>query len=550
MIEGQRGRRLPNVALALALVVMLFQVFQPATPVAAAEVTIHATLFDASDEFSPSPNVVFISDQVGYAFFVDDVADNVAYKKTADGGASWGSAVALSGDMGTDKNWANLAVWYDQWTPGDSGTKIHIAAAEVATDDIWYNWLDTNGDTMRLDSIEVFLQTTYTVASDGGPSITKSTDGYLFVIGFGDGTGYIYKSTNSGDNWTDTAITTDEIDDADNAVLLPLSGGDVLLIRFDWTADYVYSKVYDEATDGWDTGWTTIAYWVHIGACLTPYGATLNKSTGDIYLAGNTKADDTTGILKAYKYSAGSWSTVGTIVSAGTEIFQVTLAIDENTGDLYAAYTKKVASNQMSVHYKKSIDGGATWGTESPQINTSNLKYKYIRTNFMSSERIYTVWYDDGNNYLLGDTIADITPPVGQTWYLSGGGGYVMYKGDTSKTAGTVTVTDDGSEIWLADEAATIDVGFPANTWTGHITFDVGSLDTTVRVYVGKWDGSVFTPSAADEYADVSGSSDFSFSASSFTVPETKWLAFKIEDYTDGDSASAVVSVRRFISQF
>ena len=83
-------------------------------PALAAEVTIHATLFDASDEFSPSPNVVFTSDQVGYVFFVDEPTTNVAkvaYSKTTNGGTSWVGPTYLSGDMGTDLNWANLAVW-------------------------------------------------------------------------------------------------------------------------------------------------------------------------------------------------------------------------------------------------------------------------------------------------------------------------------------------------------------------------------------------------------------------------------------------------------
>jgi hypothetical protein len=134
----------------------------------------------------------------------------------------------------------------------------------------------------------------------------------------------------------------------------------------------------------------------------------------------------------------------------------------------------------------------------------------------------------------------------GQVWYLSStGGSYIMYKGDATKTAGTVTVVDDGSQIWRSDEAAESDFTFPANTWSGHITFyKTTGYDTTVRVYVGKWDGSNFTPSAEGEYANVSGSNDFSISTSSFTVPKAEWLALKIEDYDFGlDFAEAVISV-------
>ena len=77
------------IALALVMVILVHALFQPALPVAAAEITIYDNLLDANDEYGPSPNVVFISDQVGYAFFCDNANNNVAYSKTTDGGASW-----------------------------------------------------------------------------------------------------------------------------------------------------------------------------------------------------------------------------------------------------------------------------------------------------------------------------------------------------------------------------------------------------------------------------------------------------------------------------
>jgi len=122
--------------------------------------------------------------------------------------------------------------------------------------------------------------------------------------------------------------------------------------------------------------------------------------------------------------------------------------------------------------------------------------------------------------------------PSSQRWYLSStAGSWVMYKGDDTKTAGTVTVADDGSEIWVANEAATVDVGFPANTWTGVITLDDASTSNeTFAVEVGRYVDTTFTSYGSQtfsEYGDDKTHS-FSISAGGFTVPETKYLALRI----------------------
>jgi len=101
------------------------------------EVTIENNLLDAKDEYNPSPSSVFISDKVGYTFYIDKAGpgdDDPRYSKTTDGGATWGGEV----DLGDGNKWANIAVWYDQWTPGGSGTKIHMLATETDTDDTYY----------------------------------------------------------------------------------------------------------------------------------------------------------------------------------------------------------------------------------------------------------------------------------------------------------------------------------------------------------------------------------------------------------------------------
>ena len=94
------------------------------------EVTIYDSVLDATDEYNTSPGVVFISDLVGYAFFIHTTGIAV-FKKTTDGGATWSSstyALTLQTDC-----WS-IAVWYDRWTAGNNGTKIHFAFGETGGD--------------------------------------------------------------------------------------------------------------------------------------------------------------------------------------------------------------------------------------------------------------------------------------------------------------------------------------------------------------------------------------------------------------------------------
>ncbi len=87
-----------------------------------------------------------------YLFYID-VGGNVGYKKSTDGGGVFGSHIAVDA---TD-DYSNVAVWYDQWTPGDTtGTLIHIAATDTTDNSIIYFSHDTSATgttgTVNLDS--------------------------------------------------------------------------------------------------------------------------------------------------------------------------------------------------------------------------------------------------------------------------------------------------------------------------------------------------------------------------------------------------------------
>lgn len=146
----------------------------------AAQSTIDNTVSTTfTEHISSSPKTVFTSQSTGYSFYVNSGGE-CSYSKTADGGASWGVAVTV--DSQTDCS--SIAVWYDQWTPGDAGTRIHIATIDTSVDDIWYRSFNTANDTFDNAVFNISDNATYggtLVAGANYISITKSTAGALYA---------------------------------------------------------------------------------------------------------------------------------------------------------------------------------------------------------------------------------------------------------------------------------------------------------------------------------------------------------------------------------
>ncbi len=376
------------------------------------EATIELTLYDATDEYVPGPKIVFVNDTHGYIFYqkTDGGRGEICYSKTTNGGTSWTYTGAI--DSATRYTFRAFSVWYDKWTVGDIGTKIHIAANCYDDDIVHYNYLDTSDDSTRGAWANAFGSGSCN-APDTATTVAKSSDGYLFFTSGGTNGFIVGKSMNGGDSWTDITPSYAFFgDDDDQAQILPLSSGDMLIIYEDITADTLYSFVYDEATDTWDASATTLTTIATHVTYYAPWGAVFDKSTNDTYLAVNTASATAGGDLKTYKFSdsSRSWSTLTDIYAdIGAEGGTVKMAIDQNNQDLYAIYVRGTIGTNAHIHYKKSTDGGSSWGSEN-QVSATLDDNRHVTTNFMSDERIYAGWFDDDNNDLFGNTVADISP--------------------------------------------------------------------------------------------------------------------------------------------
>lgn len=378
--------------------------------VQAADATIDSTVHTSGgSHLGSTPATVFISDQTGYTFYRD--ADGTCvYRKTTDGGASWGSSVTV--DSQTDC--IGGGIWYDRWTLGDStGTYIHIVTFDSGNSDLWYTRLDTNSDTLTatVNATGANQDGVFAIGANF-PSVTKGTDGILYM-GIQDGTdSFVIKSIDGGVNWTEAGTNPFDLAD-DFLILMPLSGGNILAIRWDISADDIQSKVFNGSS--WDGSWTDIDTNATENSNFDcAFGATIDKTTGIIYLAyaADIATLGTDDDIRTAVYSGGVWSSKTDVLTNDSKaITSVKISIDENNSHLYVIYTAYIAANNANVYWKKSTDGMNTWGAEQGPINTTPANIVGPRINIMSNERIYAPWYVASSDSLLGNTVADISPP-------------------------------------------------------------------------------------------------------------------------------------------
>ncbi len=414
-----------------------------------AEITIDNSLNDATDEFQASPQVIFVSDQVGYVFYSDSTGTaQITLANTTDGGTTWAFQEQLpKACAGTNEAWHAPAIWYDQWTPGDSsGSKVYIVSTGATTDDLCYTYYDLNTMTQRSGGwVQAITTGQWVEDADGTPSITKATDGQLYALEISSKTpdGFqVFNSSNSGDTWSTTSLP-DDNDNLDRGQLLPLNGGDVLLVKQNAASNTMQSKVHYANTSSWDGGWTTAdTNWAESTTYDHQWAAALNKNTGDVYLAGTNAVGAGTGDLRVIKYteSSRSWGALTNVVD-NLVMTQVAPAIDLNTNNLWVIHANGTAGNTMHVYAQNSTDDGSTWSAPL-QLSSVGDDIKYAGTNMMSDERLYAIWYNDDLNDLLGNTIENLIPSTDDGITTLNQSALITLDNQTSDWDGLTILTD------------------------------------------------------------------------------------------------------------
>lgn len=339
-----------------------------------ADVSIDASIVDATARGLRS--VVFTSASVGYWFFIDGDSD-FFYLKTTDGGASWGGPVEI--DTDTAITCLAFDVWYDQWTPGDSGTKIHIVWFTSDNDDAVYRALDTNGDTLGTQ-VNVFVGATAVSGAGNCISVTKTRSGYLycaFDLDAGAERG-LHRSTDGGATWSADLDDTFVEATRDRFLLFPASNtgddNDCWCVYQDASADALTLKMWDSSAASAVESATIQA---HIESIIglpsesVQFSGSVRHSDGHLIVA-SFSAYDTAGTdFQVYDINGTGSITELTAITTNIDDMSYPAAfIDQNTNDIYVAFNglrdgTETLGSATKVYYTKSTDDGTTWSAGS-----------------------------------------------------------------------------------------------------------------------------------------------------------------------------------------
>ena len=314
---------------------------------------------------------VWTTEAIGYRFIIDS-DDDLFYLKTTDGGATWGSPVEI--DTDTTIVCFALDVYYDKWTPGNTGTLIHIAWLTSDDGDVNYRTLDTNGDTLGTQRL-VFDGATAVAGRGTFVSVTKTVSGYLYVaydIDAGAERG-LHRSTDAGVNWSANLATTFVEATLDICILFPAmntgDGNDCWALYQDASADALTLKMWDSSAAAQTESATIQAHIENVTDLTGQIGftAAIRHRDGHLIISSISERDTATSDHQVYDAaSVASITLMGSITTNIDDHYHQSLFIDQRNDALYVAYNGKrdgseVLGTTTKVYYTKSLDGGTTW---------------------------------------------------------------------------------------------------------------------------------------------------------------------------------------------
>lgn len=405
----------------LALLVALILITIPTGSALADDVIVSPGEWEGNDN-----GIVWINTQIGYLIYEEpDATPRLAWSKTLDGGTNWTVPTTIDSacDVGT------FGVWYDRWTKGSIGTEIHMAWHRNpqsgdncgGPSNIYYDSLDTANDVLS-GTVTAATVTGYggDCQAGGNPcelTITRAKGGNLYIhaqLTTSSNQQRVLASTNGGATWATRSLGLSGVSfigplapfNADNDILI----GDGLEVSQDIVAfDYTNLRylLYDYSANTWISGGTFTGTGsncsVSAGAgrkCFTravnPTGVAISPTgTGAVFfghLNGASLCLSGSCNFQVFKMDTAAVMTeVTPVFTARSNITNIELSFDGNSGNLYAFYLNHVLDE---VYYRVSDDYGATWGTEVVFDTSANAKTDVISapTFAQSGAQLIPVW--------------------------------------------------------------------------------------------------------------------------------------------------------------
>jgi hypothetical protein len=316
---------------------------------------------------------VWVTEDVGYLFYLPFSTD-VSYRKTTNGGRTWGAPVVL----GAADSDVAVGVWYEGWTPGDSGRKILVSWTGTGLDDLMFRTIDTaNGD--ALGTLTTAFVGASAVAGIGTHiSVTKARGGNIYIsytIDNGTERG-LRRSVDGGANWTGRNGIIVEASVGEFGLLFPgneADANDIWAIYFDSSANELTLKVYDDSADTVAES-AVIATVNEAGSVDTtfqfPFSASIRHSDGHLVCAVVTAFDAVTAEHKVFDIGGiASITEKAEIASGVANHYHPAVFIDQDTDAIYVAYNGARDGSEdlgvaTTIRYVRSGDGGDSWSDE------------------------------------------------------------------------------------------------------------------------------------------------------------------------------------------
>ena len=316
--------------------------------------------------------IIETPNSVNYLFYIDENS-NPAFKKSLDGGITWGTSTSLKACSATQ-----ISVWYDRWS-GINADLIHAAYTDSTSDDVFYRNIDTtNADAL---STEYTIFAGASTATGGALSISRMRGGNLICVGCIDAGVELYskKSTNIGANWSNIAAGYEA--NADLCIVMPGWGADnqdAMMFYYDRSATEISVKYYDDSADSWSE--TSIATSIslpdHSSATLGHMSATVDLTNSQNLIVFWTAVDTANADLRCFKVtqSAQTETTSNVVLNSADDQGFCGISISQ-TNIWYVFYCGKsdgseVVPSNLNIYYKTSVDSGANWSAE---IKLSNI---------------------------------------------------------------------------------------------------------------------------------------------------------------------------------
>lgn len=355
-----------------------------------------------------------------------NAASDVAFKKSTDGGLTWGPSTAIYAGTCTA-----LAVWYDRWS-AIASDYIVCAYTESASDDTLFRTINTaSADALSTQTV-IFAGSS--AAAGGHLSVTRSVGGNVYcktVIDAGAEGGF-FRLTNANfpDGAWDAARTVDEATATkDQMILVPdfaaVDTADIMAIFWDASANEISRKLYDDSANTWAessisgsmTEWDTqLAY-----PCFD-IAVDLTNSQIVLVAWSNTATPDSD--LRCWTITSATIAEkTNVVLNSMDEQGLCAVSIDGRTGWWYSFYGGNSAGTDtwntaMHIYYKVSKDAGTSWGPET-LLDTDaafNLRNLYT-TAWLYRGPFVAAWVSDANTDDLKISVDRTTP---QAAYVAG----------------------------------------------------------------------------------------------------------------------------------